>query len=304
VNAIESSESVPRRSTWTSRLCLAVAVALLWAALHFVADATVLSRGLSRPVCVLVGDGGIVAAVTVLVMAAGGALIGMLLCGRRDGAQGLLVAGLGLALWAFHGGTMDDWLKLRNTTAGPPEGAAYVPLVAEYVYWAVVVAAVFLLTSWQGRSADDAERPQRESKKPTRATTTALRDGIIALIVTTAAAAILMLILTGPRVGHTYRGQVYFAVAVAFVLGTLAARRVTGTRSFVWYLPAPLIVGVIGIWVAAVRPALGPAYTYINVVPAWGLARPLPIEMVSVGLVAIILTLRAANRLSSEVDQA
>ena len=279
-------------------------MALLWAGLHFVADATVLSRGLDRPVCVLVGDGGIVPAIVVLVLVAVGALIGSLLCGRREGGQGLLVVGLALALWAFHGGTMDDWLKMRNTTAGPPSGAAYVPLLAEYVYWAVVLAAVFMLTGWRRRAADSAGSARQQRSKPPDRATTELRDGITALIVTAAIAAVLMLILTGPRVGHTYRGQVYFAVVVAFVLGGLVARRVTGTHRFIWYLPAPLIVGVIGMWVAALRPGLGEAYANINVIPAWGLARPLPIEMVGVGLVAIILTLRTANRLSSEEEPA
>jgi hypothetical protein len=304
VNAIESSESVRHRSTWSGRLCLAAAVALLWAGLHFVVDATVLSRGLTRPVCVLVGDGGIVAAVTVLILLAVGALIGTLLCSRREGAQGLLVVGLALALWASPGGTMDDWLKMRNTTAGPPTGAAYVPLLAEYAYWAIVTAAVFVLTGRQRRSAEDAGVSPNERRKSPLASATELRDGITALIVTAVVAAVLMFILTGPRVGHTYRGQVYFAVAVACIVGTLAARRVSGVRRFTWYLPTPWLIGIIGVWLAAIRPGLGAGYENINVIPAWGLVRPLPIEMVGVGLVAIVLTLRAANRLSSEAAQA
>jgi hypothetical protein len=304
VNAIESAEGVPRRSSWAGKLCLAAAIGVLWAGLHFVADATVLSRGLDRPVCVLVGDGGIIAGLTVLVLVGVGALLGTLLCGRREGAQGLLVAGVGLALWASQGGTMDDWLKMRNTIAGPPDGAAYLPLLAEHVYWALVVGAVFLLTRWRRLSAGGSAASAGSARVPRRTTGVALRDGLLALIITAAAAAVMMLVLTGPRAGHTYRGQVYFAVAVAFALGALAARRVTGARGFSWYLSAPLIVGFIGVAVAAARPALGGAYANINVIPAWGLVRPLPIEMVSVGLVAIILTLRAANRLSSEEEQA
>lgn len=289
MNAIDSSETVRTQSAWPGKLCLTASVALLWAGLHFVVDTTVLSRGLDRPVGVLIGDGGIVAAVAVLVLLIVGALIGTWLCGRREGGQGLLVVGFALALWAFHGGTMDEWLKMKNTTAGPPSGAAYAPLLAEYVYWAVVVAAVFALTGRRGRST---------GKKSFN-----LRDRITALIVTSAVAAILMLILTGPRIGHTYRGQVFFAVAVAFILAVMIARRVTGVRSFNWYIPGPLIVGIIGVLLAASKPGLGTAYANINVIPAWGLVRPLPIEMVGVGLVAILLTLRTANRLSSEEDR-
>ena len=116
-------------------------------------------------------------------------------------------------------------------------------------------------------------------------------------------AAVLVLILVGPRVGHTYRGQVYFAVAVGFIVAVLVARRVTGVRGIIWYLPGPLLVGLLGVLLAAWRPGLGAGYEHINVIPAWGLVRPLPVEMVGVGLVAILLTLRAATRLSSEQDR-
>ena len=239
------------------------------------------------------------AAVAVLILVAVGALIGRLLCGGREGAQGLLVVGLGLALWAFHGGTMDDWLKMRNTVAGAPSGATYIPLLAEYGYWAVAVAVAYMLTGRRRSVAGAGLLPEQRGKSAPAAPIQ-LRDGITALVVTAAVAAILMLFLTGPRVGHTYRGQVYFAVAVAFIVGVVVARRVAGTRGFIWYLPAPLVVGVIGVCVAAARPGLGAGYANINVIPAWGLVRPLPIEMMGVGLVAIILTLRTANRLSSE----
>ena len=126
MEAIERSESVQRRATWPGKLRLVVAVALVWAGLHYVVDTTVLSRGLDRPIVVLVGAGagsGIVAAVAVLVLLLAGAFVGTLVCGRRDATQGLLVVGLALAWWAFHGGTMDDWLKMRNQAAGPPTGA-------------------------------------------------------------------------------------------------------------------------------------------------------------------------------------
>ena len=62
-------------------------------------------------------------------------------------------------------------------------------------------------------------------------------------------------------------------------------------------------VGLIGVVVAALKPGLGPGYEQINIIPAWGLVRPLPVEMVAVGCVAILLTLRTAQRLSSEEDR-
>lgn len=290
--------------TWLGKLRLLAAVGLVWAELHYLADATVLIRGMHRPPVVFLGDGGFLAGVVVLVLLAAGALVGMLLTARRDAAQALLVVGLGLALWAWPGGTADDWLKLRNPAAGPPTGAAYWPLLAEYIYWAVVVAVVLVLGGWLGRRlASGSSSASWRSAVGLDPSPTGLRDGITALIVTVAVATTLVLILTGPRVEHTYRGQVYFAVAVGFIVAVLAARRVSGARGIAWYLPGPLIVGVIGVLLAVWKPALGAGYENINVIPAWGLVRPLPVEMIAVGLVATLLTLRAATRLSSEQRQ-
>lgn len=279
-------------------------VALLWAALHYVLDATVLARGLDRPVVVLIGDGGVAAAGLVLVLLLLGGLLGALLSRRQGGVQGLVVVGLALALWAWQGGTMDDWLELSNPVPGPPTGAAYRPLLVEYVYWAVVVVAVFLLTEWLMRSSGGAQTRHGQKKTDGRGQSgTNVGSGIVALIVAAAAAAALLFVLTGPRLGHTYRGQVYFAVAVAFAVGVLIARRVTAVRAYIWYLPAPIIVGIVGVLLATAKPALGAGYENINVIPAWGLVRPLPIQMVSVGLLAVTLTSRAAKRLSSEEDR-
>ncbi|MFQ5805286.1 MAG: hypothetical protein ACE5I3_02420 [Phycisphaerae bacterium] len=295
---------MPRRSAWAGKLGLAAAVALLWVAFHYVVDATVLARGLDRPVVVLVGDGGVLAAAVVLVLVLAGALVGGLLSGRGNDVQGLLTVGLALALWAWPGGTMDDWLKMKNQTAGPPTGSAYWPLLAEYVYWTVVVAAVLALATWRSRSSDKARsRANWRRALGLDLTPGALRDGITGLILTVAIAATLVLILSGPRVGHTYRGQAYFAVALAFVVAVLIARRLTGARGVIWYLPGPLIVGILGVLLAAWKPGVGAGYENINVIPAWGLVRPLPVQMVSVGLVAILLTLRTATRLSSDENQ-
>lgn len=282
---------------------LAAAVVLLWGALHYGADATVLPRGLDRPLTVLVGDGGIGAALVVLVLLLVGAFAGGFISGRRDATQGLLVVGFALALWVYPAGTIDNWLIIRNPTAGPPTGAAYWPLLAEYFYWTVAVVAVLALGVWR-RPAGAADRKATwRAELGLDPSPVALRDGITALVVTVAVAVVLMLILSGPRVGHTFRGQVYFSVAVALLVAVIVARRVTGVRGAAWYLASPLIVGLIGVILAAVKPGLGAGYEKINVIPAWGLVRPLPVEMVAVGSVAILLTLRTAQRLSSEEDR-
>jgi hypothetical protein len=303
VDAIETPQPATRRWTWIGKLRLAAAVALLWTGLHYVTDNTVLARGLDRPVVVLIGDGGILAAVVVLALLLVGAFVGEVVSGRRDATQGLLVVGFALALWAWQGGTMDDWLKMKNPIAGPPTGAAYRPLLAEYVYWAVVVAAVLALSAWRHRSSGSAgSRGGWRKALGLAVEPAARRGGITVLVISAAVAAVLVYVLTGPHVAHTYRGQVYFAVAVAFVIAVLIGRRLTGVRDAIWYLPGPLIVGIVGVVLAIWKPGLGVGYENINVIPAGGLVRPLPVQMVSIGLVAIVWTVRATQRLSSGED--
>lgn len=290
-----------RRSSWVDRLSIAAVVALLWAILHYLVDNTLLPRGLDRPVVVLIGEGGALVAIVVLVLLAAGAFLGALPAGRAKDLQGLLVVGLALALWTWHGGTMDDWLKAKNPIPGPATAAAYWPLLAEYAYWAIALAAVVAISTWRGGWPEQATRQGNWRRSlGFDATPAGLRDGLTALIATVVIAAVLVSVLTGPRLGHTYRGQVYFAVGVAFIIAVLVARRVAGVRGVLWYLPGPLIVGVFGVLLAAWKPTLPAGYEHINVIPAWGLVRPLPVEMVSVGLVAILLTHRTSRRLSSD----
>ena len=288
MNTIESTESVSHPPSWLSKPGLVLWVALLWAGLHYLTEIAGLSRGMNRPTCVLIAGGGPFAGIVVLIIAVIGASVWKFSCGRGIFGAGMLVVGSALAIWAYPGGTMDDWLKLVNTSAGPSTGKAYAPLLVEYVFWMVLVAVIFWLT----------ERDRLTAKRSSKEMST----GLTALVTTVVVAVVLLSILSGPRVGHTYHGQVYFSVAVSFIVGVIVAKRVAETVDMVWFIPAPLIVGVIGIFLAMAKPGLGESYANINVIPAWGLARPLPIEMVSVGLVAILLTLRTANRLSSEED--
>ena len=119
-------------------------------------------------------------------------------------------------------------------------------------------------------------------------------QGPVALLTTTVVICVLMLSLTGSVVGHTLRGQVYFAVTVASAAGVFAATRVVSVRSPIWYWPAPILAGLLGMLIAAFKPdlMLPAGYDELNSIPAWGLARPLPVEMVGVGVVVALWTVR------------
>ncbi len=300
MNTIQATRPADGSATpWPERLSQLAVAALLWAALHFVIDPAVLSRGMDRPVTVLVGAGGFLAAVAVGVLLVAAAWVAEAVSRVHDGTSGLLVVGLALAGWSWTGGTMDDWLIRVNPVVGPGSARAYWPLLPEHLYWAVVLTAVLLVgTWWQGRRTDTPGGWR--GRLGLGRHSAGFRDEITALLINLVVAGTLMFILTGPRIGHTYRGQVYFAVAVAFALGTIVGGKISGVRGLVWYLAGPVLLGVGGVALAAARPVLPGVYDHINVIPAWGLVRPLPIELAGVGAFAIVLSLRAAARLSSE----
>ena len=293
-------------SVWISRGRFVLAVALVWSGLHLVVDRTVLMPGLDRPVVVVASESGLSGALVVAVVLWVGAYVGALLAGVRDGSRVLLMVGLALALWATGGGTMDDWLLLNNQLAQGPRAAPYWALLGEYLYLGVVIVGVIALGNIAalGRRALDPEARRLRLRRiiAVGGDSPPWRDGVFALLVTTLAGALLLFLLSGPREAHTWRGQVYFAVGVGFILAVLAAQRVTRVRHLIWYCPAPFIVGLIGAVRASLSPGLPPPFDHLDMIPPWALVRPLPVEMVGVGLLAITWTLRTTGHLSGRGD--
>jgi len=191
----------------------------------------------------------------------------------------------GLAIGVAFGGTIDDWLILQNPVPGPPSGSAYAPLLLDYVILGLLLGGGLLLA-------------RRKRALPAVGGADATQSGLVAMVTCAALAAALMTIFMGPRLMHTLRGQVYFTVGGAFFFATAMARSFTGVRNLFWYLPAPFLVGIVGVLLAAARPALGDPYDRVNVIPAWALVRPLPVEMVAVGLFGILWSLRAQRAIS------
>jgi hypothetical protein len=276
-------------------------VVVVWAALHYGAGFFV-PRGSHRPVLLFGYEGAALACVLTAAITLAGAGLSRLLGGQRPAA--LTVTALALVLWTFPFGTMDDWLKDWHPAPTAPTAGPYLVLIAEYAYWAVLLLAV-AVAGGHFASHQGAERGEREphgavQSRPAApaggASASPLWDGsaLRAALSSSAIAAAVLWLLSGPRVGATYRLQVYFAVAVAFYVSTLAACRFAATRDPVWFWPAPLIVGLAGVAWAVLRPAPPPPYAHLNIIPAVPLVRPLPVEMLSIGLLAIQAALRSA----------
>lgn len=276
-------------AAWLRRGRFVLAVALVWAALHFVVDQTVLSRGLNRPVVLLASPGGISGGLLTVLALWVAAALATLLAGRREPTDGLVIVGLGLSFWALEGGTMSDWMKMKLVLTDESAANAYRPLIADYVLLLIAMAGVLVIGTLLAPRRNDSKA--RDTLRETFAGGD-WRNGLIALVVGTAVAAILMLILTGP-IGDIRQKQIYFAVAVSCAVGVVVSRRVSGVKEPLWYWLIPFVVGVLGLVIATVRPAPPTGYENVNIIPKLGLVRALPMEMIAVGIVVCIWTLRS-----------
>jgi hypothetical protein len=286
---------------WLARGRFVLATALVWAGLHFLVG-WALPHGVDRPLVLSTSPYGPLAGLLLIVVVwIAGAMVSLLV--RPHGQwQALFIIGLAFALWAAeggrHGGTMDDWLIQRNATVGPPAGGPYWRLLPDYLYLliavggAAVTSALFVArgkpVSWQAqlRQSLRLDVPAEE------------RHGeITALLATAVVAGIAALILMGPAVGATFRGQVYFAAGIGLFAGVFVAQRLVKTAGLLWAWLAPFLVGIVGLLLAALRPQLmlPAAYQHLNTIPAWGLARALPVEMVGIGLVGALWMLRTPD---------
>jgi hypothetical protein len=301
VSTVSEGSKIAAHS-WPHRLRLALGVLLIWALLQFLLNATLMAPGLARPATLAASNHALLAGLGLGMILLAGSIVAARVAGPAYPQRGLLVAALALALWAVPAGTMTDWLMLNNPQIGPPTARAYWPLAGEYLWLLALMLAVAVLTEI---SVPIAELNRAVVIDQCRRTVglhlgrTARKNGLLALLLGVLITGVLMLILTGPAAaGQTLRGQVYFAVAVSSACGAFVAYRVVRVTDPIWYWPAPILAGLLGVLLAAARPALmlPAAYTHLNSIPAWGLARALPIEMVGVGVAASLWALRACQR--------
>lgn len=277
---------------WLDRLRFMLALAIVWAGLHYLVEGRIVPRGTGRPLVLVNAIGGALGGLLVIGVLWGGAALATLLTAARDARKPLLILGLALALWAWGGGrqsgTMDDWLIFCHPSRGDPTAGPYLLLLADYAYLLIGVAGGYAIaTTLAARARGDVSTPawlgfQALTQRPAQ--------GVAALAITTVIGGIVMFFAPGAAAGWTFRGQAQFAALAGLAAGTYVTGLVVKRPPLVWLWLAPILLGVIGLLGAAADPALGlPAVDKeLDIIPAWGLVRALPVELVGVGLVAIL----------------
>jgi hypothetical protein len=154
-----ATQATTTLTTWLNRLRFVLAVALLWAGLHFVVGFA-LPRGIDRAFVLAASP---LAGLLTIVVLWLGAAAAVLITGTRDRRLPLIVLGVALALWVGEGGraggTMDDWLVFCNNLPGPPPGVPYWKLIADYVYLAVALTGAWVISTRLAGGVPASETP-------------------------------------------------------------------------------------------------------------------------------------------------
>jgi hypothetical protein len=213
---------------------------------------------------------------------------------------GPIAACLGLTALSCRGGTMSVLLAYHGADAAARRGLAGT-LLFEMLLWAGVVAVAWAVgqLTWQWlygapRKAPEHERPVARPKPALLADTFAhARDGVLALLICTAVAwlVISFAIARSPS-AWIERGQVLFAVGVAFLVGAIAAAQVFPRAASGWYGLSVVALAAVAYALTAMHPINRSAREYyrdLATVPPSDLFRPLPIEYLGIGIVGVLL---------------
>jgi hypothetical protein len=289
-------------TVWVGRLRFVVAIALLWAGLHYVVG-WALPHGLDRPLVLWSSPYGPLAGLLLIGMVWAGAAVASILVPARRREEPLFIVGLALTLWAAEGGrqggTLDDWLIQCNISPGSPTGGPYWKLLVDYVYLLIAVGGACAVAElFSGRAGQAPKTALVRRALGLDAPRDERLRALGAVLIATIVAGLAVLLMMGPPVATTYRGQVYFAVGVGAFAGVFAAGYVVKAYHGLWAWWVPFVLGIVGLLAAALRPALAlpPEYQHLNVIPAWALARALPVEMVGIGLVGALWMLRGPTQ--------
>lgn len=218
---------------------------------------------------------------------------------------GVMATAVGLAVLATRGGTMTKVLMYSGSTPDERRTLA-VKLILEVSLWAIAVAAAWFAESiiqrWLAgpRAAVTAEA--------THAGGTAggvigalirWRDGLLGMAVCVAVAWILIsLAISRTAASPIERGQVYFAVGVAFMAGAMAGSQLWPKGAAGWYVLSVAVVAVCGYAMGYVRPTPSLSYySQLATTPPNALYRVLPIEYLSVGVIGSLAGLWFSRRL-------
>ncbi|HKQ47472.1 MAG TPA: hypothetical protein VJZ71_05345 [Phycisphaerae bacterium] len=254
------------------------------------------------PISLISVDQGVIAMAELLGLAVVASGLAVAICGPGSAAHGALAIAIGLAALSMRGTQLDSLVLYRLSAevgAGvSPDPFPRAALVAETWLWLALIAVGFVVGRWVESwfHADSGAIPRAHPVE--RAPD--VRQGFGAVAVVSLIAWVLIAYTMGGEAIPLLKGQIFFSVGIAFMVGAMIASWLFRLNSQVWLLAAVALVAT-GAYLfagpdAATLEAARQSGTYVTLRP---IVRPLPIEYASMGAVGALLEQDAANFLRS-----
>ncbi len=270
---------------------MAVSAAIFW----YVGWQVVAPFDPDGPVTLLMVDRGVVAMAELLGLAVITSGLAVAFCGAGSADRGPLAIAVGLATLGLRSARIDTLVLYRMNPPGPEQQTILDPfpaweLIAECWLWLALIAVGFVVGRWVDSWHTSAPNVATPDSKTLADQAPDFRTGLGTIIVA-ALVAWGVLSFAGGKENHPYlTGQIYFAVGLAFLIGSLVAHGFFRESSRAWSLIA------IGVVAAAAYALGGPderaivsaqkTHTYLNIRP---IARPLPLVYASMGAIGVLL---------------
>lgn len=246
------------------------------------------------PVSLLLVEQGVVTMAELLGLAVVVSSLAVAICGARSHERGPLAVAVGLATLALRGGQMDR-LVLYRLTATSTRSIAQDPypvwsLIAETWLWLALIGVGIVVGRWvegwfdSGRVNTAGPARQQSGTEPG----SDVRQAIGTLAVAFFIAWGMLSFTAGSEELPVLKGQIYFALFVAFLFATLIARLFFPAVPRGWMLITIALVATVAYVYG--RPdsetleAARSMGTYVTLRP---IARPLPIEFAALGGIGV-----------------
>lgn len=249
-----------------------------------------------------------------MVLTAVAGVIGTVLAPRRLAEGGMFAASVGLAGLALKGGSMQDVLgyMLPAAEAGARRGLMAL-MALDTLLWTALLAVTWIAVALTRRwlwNDEELYNPLPAGRRQAAVSTEKPKAGWAALVITGLVAVFFIwLTITRTPVSPVARGQVIASVAAGFYLGAMAARHFTRQDAAHWYLlgvPAAALLGYLVAYLSSNMDWAGTQwapYVDLKTTPPHELARPLPIEYLSVGVAATLAGFWSSERIEQVTEQ-
>lgn len=244
------------------------------------------------PVTLLRVHHGVMAMAELLGLAVVAAGLAVAIRGAGSGYCGPLAIAVGLAVLAGRGTQLESLVNERLLDALSAGGSPVAPfprteLIAETWLWLALIAVGFVVGRWVEGWFGSASAPDAGVGRPIDSAVE-VRQAAASIILVTLAAYNLVRFCGGRIEEATLKGQVYFSVGAAFCISTMLAIWFFHAVSQVWMLVSVALVATMayGLNGVPLQPAQDPAALVAQLhTPIAVVARPLPIEFASMGVV-------------------